>query len=311
MLVSRGAWFGPRPIRPLTITLPTLIALGQLLQHWPLVAQAPRLFQAPAEAARPVPAAARSIAAVERARKAVFAWLGAPARPSERQRLCRPATCAHAPVDTPGSTPGRRTGRPTRLQGAADMAAQSPAFGGPPRGPQEDASLVDFIKASSAAGGARQQLQAPAAATPPPLLPPAAAGTRGLAALVWGHCMAGYDRLEHVAAADGSPLLVALPPQVHGQPEQLPLPPPLPQISSKEEPRHYSAKIAWNARNNSHMPLLATGAPAINCAIKVRLPRAGGCCPGCQATLWLLAVTTGQPVRCSLDFYAGRKCSKI
>lgn len=39
-------------------------------------------------------------------------------------------------------------------------------------------------------------------------------------------------------------------------------------ISSKEEPRHYSAKIAWNARNNSHMPLLATGAPAINCAIK-------------------------------------------
>ena len=42
-----------------------------------------------------------------------------------------------------------------------------------------------------------------------------------------------------------------------------------PQISSKEEPRHYSAKIAWNARNNSHMPLLATGAPAINCAIKV------------------------------------------
>ncbi len=43
----------------------------------------------------------------------------------------------------------------------------------------------------------------------------------------------------------------------------------LAQISSKEEPRHYSAKIAWNARNNSHMPLLATGAPAINCAIKV------------------------------------------
>lgn len=41
------------------------------------------------------------------------------------------------------------------------------------------------------------------------------------------------------------------------------------QISSKEEPRHYSAKIAWNARNNSHMPLLATGAPAINCAVKV------------------------------------------
>jgi stage V sporulation protein SpoVS len=39
-------------------------------------------------------------------------------------------------------------------------------------------------------------------------------------------------------------------------------------ISSKEEPRHYSAKIAWNARNNSHMPLLATGAPAINCAVK-------------------------------------------
>lgn len=39
-------------------------------------------------------------------------------------------------------------------------------------------------------------------------------------------------------------------------------------ISSKEEPRHYSAKIAWNARNNTNMPLLATGAPAINCAIK-------------------------------------------
>jgi hypothetical protein len=32
------------------------------------------------------------------------------------------------------------------------MAVQSPTFGGPPRGP-EDASLVDFIKASSAAAG--------------------------------------------------------------------------------------------------------------------------------------------------------------
>jgi stage V sporulation protein SpoVS len=57
------------------------------------------------------------------------------------------------------------------------------------------------------------------------------------------------------------------------------------QISSKEEPRHYSAKIAWNARNNSHMPLLATGAPAINCAVKVCAPPARGqhACPGPEA----------------------------
>jgi hypothetical protein len=56
--------------------------------------------------------------------------------------------------------------------------------------------------------------------------------------------------------------------------------PVVPQISSKEEPRHYSAKIAWNARNNSHMPLLATGAPAINCAVKVRRQRRLGPKPG-------------------------------
>lgn len=53
------------------------------------------------------------------------------------------------------------------------MAAPGPSFGGPQRDP-EDASLVDFIKASFAAVGAsaRLQLQAPAAAGAPP---PAAA----------------------------------------------------------------------------------------------------------------------------------------
>ena len=70
-------------------------------------------------------------------------------------------------------------------------------------------------------------------------------------------------------------------PSVTTQRGLLPTPPPQLrhplQISSKEEPRHYSAKIAWNARNNSHMPLLATGAPAINCAIKVREAGAFGC----------------------------------
>ena len=69
-------------------------------------------------------------------------------------------------------------------------------------------------------------------------------------------------------------MLCAAVPLVATQRGLLPTPPPQLrhplQISSKEEPRHYSAKIAWNARNNSHMPLLATGAPAINCAIKVR-----------------------------------------
>lgn len=50
------------------------------------------------------------------------------------------------------------------------------------------------------------------------------------------------------------------------------------QISSHEEPRQYAGKIAWNARNNTHMPLLATGPPAINVAIKVRAgcPRLAG-----------------------------------
>lgn len=41
-------------------------------------------------------------------------------------------------------------------------------------------------------------------------------------------------------------------------------------VTGKEEARHYAPKIAWNARNNSHMPLLCTGPPAINVAIKVR-----------------------------------------
>ncbi|KAL6766956.1 EZY7 [Auxenochlorella protothecoides x Auxenochlorella symbiontica] len=39
-------------------------------------------------------------------------------------------------------------------------------------------------------------------------------------------------------------------------------------ISSREEPKHYASKIAWNARGDRHMPLIATGAPAINIAIK-------------------------------------------
>lgn len=39
-------------------------------------------------------------------------------------------------------------------------------------------------------------------------------------------------------------------------------------VTGKEEARHYAPKIAWNARNASHMPLLCTGPPAINTAIK-------------------------------------------
>lgn len=53
---------------------------------------------------------------------------------------------------------------------------------------------------------------------------------------------------------------------------------PLPQISSKEEPKHYAGKLAWNARNKTHMPLLATGPTAINTAIKVRLSLPAGAC---------------------------------
>ena len=71
-----------------------------------------------------------------------------------------------------------------------------------------------------------------------------------------------------VSAAAAAVIVVAAAPR-NSPPHAGPLPPPPLQVSSKEEPRHYSAKIAWNARNNSHMPLLATGAPAINCAIKV------------------------------------------
>eukprot|EP00887_Chlorella_sp_A99_P006943 scaffold2.g6943.t1 len=39
-------------------------------------------------------------------------------------------------------------------------------------------------------------------------------------------------------------------------------------VTGKEEARHYAPKIAWNARNSTHMPLLCTGAAAINTAIK-------------------------------------------
>ena len=110
-------------------------------------------------------------------------------------------------------------------------------------------------------------------------LPPAPPASAPLAAAATGFCaaFAAWLRVMVVCSAVASPCslciarLPLLPPLQGRSPLLHPALAPLSwvQISSKEEPRHYSAKIAWNARNNSHMPLLATGAPAINCAIKV------------------------------------------
>ncbi len=41
------------------------------------------------------------------------------------------------------------------------------------------------------------------------------------------------------------------------------------QVTANQEPRAYAAKLAWNARKNELMPMLATGPPAINTAVKV------------------------------------------
>lgn len=149
------------------------------------------------------------------------------------------------------------------------MAVQSPTFGGPQRGP-EDASLVDFIKASSTAGPARQQLQRRRQLR----------SRRSSPCTKSNGCLAALRLLVVSGATQvlaGSGQAGSLPPHCTAKNASA-FPSPLHprQISSKEEPRHYSAKIAWNARNNSHMPLLATGAPAINCAIKVRRAAVGG-----------------------------------
>ncbi|GAB4813331.1 hypothetical protein N2152v2_000377 [Parachlorella kessleri] len=39
-------------------------------------------------------------------------------------------------------------------------------------------------------------------------------------------------------------------------------------VTASQEPRTYAAKLAWNARKNELMPMLATGPPAINTAVK-------------------------------------------
>ena len=178
-------------------------------------------------------------------------------------------------------------------RGDRRMASHALPGYGPGRG-AEDASVVDFIKVGLLRGAwrPRRAQEGPSATVPPPSHP--AAGCRRVVRLACAPPTQPKRRSPspfrvigsrcNASSAVASGLLGAalvLPAkQLAVLPRNGPvgflrhlaryLRHPPAQISSKEEPRHYSAKIAWNARNNSHMPLLATGAPAINCAIKVR-----------------------------------------
>ena len=193
--------------------------------------------------------------------------------------LRRPAASAQGPAVTPGSTPGQTTGRPTRLRPPAGWRCKAPRLGARRGAPRTPASWISSRQVSqpggrpTAAAGAAGSCTA---AAPPPARRPAFALLPCALLLELLGCGVKTAVTRALQLAPRSTRL--MPPEGRSTSHmpalrRLPL-----QISSKEEPRHYSAKIAWNARNNSHMPLLATGAPAINCAIKVRGAAGAGTC---------------------------------